>query len=59
MWRRSGMSGTPVGLELDEALHSAVLYGAADPAFATDLLVAIEVGALAGFAKLRPPSDPD
>lgn len=44
------MSGVVTGLELAEAAQTARLLGAADEAFLAELLVELEIGALAGVA---------
>ena len=51
------MAGALVGLDLNEALTTARLFGAVDEALCAELLSAIEIGALAGAAKQTPQSD--
>lgn len=54
-WRRAGMNGAVIGLDLGEARATAVALGAPDGEALVECLTALEAGALIGFEKTRPP----
>lgn len=54
IWRRAGMTGSIVGLDLQEARTTALAQGAPDSPDLVEYLIAIEVGAMKGQAKGQP-----
>ena len=53
LWRRGGMDGQVIGLELDGVVTAALRYGATDPAAVQELAAQAEAGMLAGLEEVR------